>query len=177
MTLGTKSLLFGVHQFILHPLLVTIAWIKLYKSFPNWRELICIFIHDWGYWGVDDVKGEKGDKHPEYGAQIAYWMFGPEWYYFILGHSSFYMARSGVERSKLFGPDKYWHCMVPLWFYKMLSVPTGEFKYYRNMTHARQVVDTKGSDALWWKTLQKVCRDKIEGNYKIDKSKLAKSGG
>lgn len=173
MTLGTKSLLFGVHQFILHPLLVLIAWVKLYGSFPNWKELVCIIIHDWGYWGVADVKGERGDRHPEYGAKLAFKWFGFKYHRFILGHSSFYIARHGVKRSKLLAPDKYWHCMVPLWFYKIMSVPTGEFKYYRGMQHARQVTALEDSDKEWWSKLQKVCMDKVNDNYVIDKERLS----
>lgn len=57
MKTGTKSLLFGVHQFIWHPLTVLLAWIKLY-GWPAWEELVCIIIHDWGYWGKSNMDGE-----------------------------------------------------------------------------------------------------------------------
>jgi hypothetical protein len=173
MTLGTKTLLFGVHQVFIHPLLVTVAWVKLYRSFPSWREMFCIVIHDWGYWGKPDLKNADGDAHPELGAKIAGRVLGPEWSDFILGHSSFYMVRKGVKQSKLFGPDKYWHCMIPLWLYKMLSVPSGEFKHYRELKHARQVADQEESDAEWWAKLQKVCDDKVAGTFEIDRRKLA----
>ncbi len=178
MTLGTKSLLFGVHQFIIHPVLVTIAWVKIYKEFPNWRELVCIFIHDWGYWGVDDLKAETGDKHPELGARIAFKYLGLEWADFILGHSSFYIARSSgcngtdARESKLFAPDKYWHCIIPLWFYKLLAVPSGEFKYYRDLSCARQVANQQETDIEWWEKLQEACMQKIEGSYRIDMNNL-----
>lgn len=173
MTLGTKTLLFGVHQIFIHPLVVTIAWLKLYRTFPSWRELFCIFVHDWGYWGRPNLKDADGDKHPEFGAKIAGRLFGDEWSDFILGHSSFYIARNGVKRSKLFAPDKYWHCLVPLWFYKILAIPTGEFEHYRGMKHARQVAEDHESDAEWFAKLQRVCSNKIKGKYKIDESKLA----
>ena len=124
MTLGTKTLLFGVHQFILHPLLVLLAWLRFYHSFPTWRELVCIFIHDWGYWGKPSLKCADGDRHPELGADIANKLFGAEYRDFILGHSTFYTTRENISVSKLMAPDKYWHCMVPLWFYKLLAVPT-----------------------------------------------------
>lgn len=109
MTLGTKTHLFGVHQFIVHPVMVTWAWVHLYGKFPSWRELLCIFIHDWGYWGVEDLKGEEGDKHPEVGARIATRLLGKEWGDFILGHSSYYIAREDVKKSSLHDADKYWH--------------------------------------------------------------------
>ena len=173
MKLGTKSLLFGGHQFLIHPALVLIAWVKLYKSFPSWRELGCIFIHDWGYWGVDDLKGKRGDHHPEFGAKIATRLLGCEWGDFILGHSAFYIARKDVAQSKLFAPDKYWHCMISLRFFKALTVLTGEFKYYRNIKHARQVAQPHETDQEWWGKLQKVCSEKIDGKFKIDKKSLA----
>ena len=75
MKTGTKSLLFGVHQFIWHPVTVLIAWIWLYKRFPSWRELICMFVHDWGYWGKTNMDDEDGEKHPELGANIALKLF------------------------------------------------------------------------------------------------------
>lgn len=173
MTLGTKTLLFGVHQVIIHPLLVTIAWVKLYKSFPSWREMFCIVVHDWGYWGRPNLKDADGDKHPELGAKIAGRILGPEWRDFILGHSSFYIVRSGIAQSKLLAPDKYWHCMIPLWIYKILAVPTGEFKHYRELRHARQVSELDETDAEWWAKLQKVCNDKVSGTFEIDRRKLA----
>lgn len=173
MTLGTKTLLFGVHQIFIHPLMVTIAWIHLYGKIPGWRELICIFIHDWGYWGKKDLKGAEGDTHPLLGAKIARKLFGKEWENFILGHSTFYARRNNIPVSPLMAPDKYWHCMVPLWFYKILSVPTGEFKHYRELKHARQVAEDHDSDAQWWEKLQKVCKEKADGTYKIDANKLS----
>jgi hypothetical protein len=173
MKLGTKTLLFGVHQVFVHPLLVTIAWVKLYHSCPTWREMFCIVIHDWGYWGKPNLKDADGDRHPERGAEIAGRLLGPEWRDFILGHSSFYIIRSGVKRSKLFAPDKYWHCMIPLWIYKVLAIPSGEFKHYRELKHARQVSELQATDAEWWTKLQKVCNDKVLDVYKIDQNNLS----
>ena len=38
MKVGTRSLLFGSHQFMLHPLFVAIAWRRLYGRWPHgWR--------------------------------------------------------------------------------------------------------------------------------------------
>lgn len=172
MKLGTKTLLFGVHQVIIHPLLVLIAWVKIYRSFPSWREMFCIIVHDWGYWGMTNLKDAEGDKHPEFGAKLAWKLLGSEWGDFILGHSSFYMIRNGVKKSKLFAPDKYWHCMIPLWFYKLLAVPTGEFKHYRTLKHARQVSDHQASDIDWWLKLQSICEEKVSGTFKIDRKTL-----
>ena len=168
MNLGTKTLLFGVHQIFIHPFFVTVAWVKLYRSFPSWRELFCIFVHDWGYWGKPNLKDADGDRHPELGGKIAGYLLGKEWELFVLGHSCFYQARSGVEKSKLFGPDKYWHCLIPLWFYKFLAVPTGEFKHYREIRHARQLGSHQDTDQEWWSKLQEVCLNKVSGEFEID---------
>ena len=83
MNVGTKSLLFGVHQFIWHPVTVLIAWVSLYGR-PTWRELICIIVHDWGYWGAPNMDGEEGERHPEVGAEIALRLFGLEYYELVL---------------------------------------------------------------------------------------------
>lgn len=174
MTLGTKTLLFGVHQVVIHTVLVTWAWVKLYGSRPSWREFFCICIHDIGYWGKPSLKCADGDRHPEFGARVAGKILGPEWSNFILGHSQFYCTRQGIEPSKLMAADKYWHCLVPLWFYKVLAVPTGEFKHYRELKHARQVADHSVSDEEWWANLQQVCLDKVNGTYKIDRSALCR---
>ncbi len=70
MKLGTKSILFGVHQFIWHPLTVAMAWRQIEGRCPKWWELVAIFCHDLGYIGCPDMDGEEGRKHPLKGAQI-----------------------------------------------------------------------------------------------------------
>lgn len=172
MKLGTKTLLFGVHQFLIHPLLVILAWMILYNSLPNLKELICIFIHDIGYWGLPSLKCAEGDKHPERGAKLAEKWFGTEYHDFILGHSTFYCKRNKIPPSKLMAADKYWHCIVPLWFYKMLAVPTGEFKHYRELKHARQVADRDKTDIEWWNELRIVCWNKVNNCHTINESIL-----
>jgi hypothetical protein len=129
-TVGTKSLLFGVHQFLLHPLLVTLAWHHLYKSWPGWRELFCIFVHDLGYWGVKDMDGFDGRCHPFLGAKIARRLFGQEYYNFCIGHSRSLCRQVGVRYSKLCWADK---CSVSLesdWFYLLRARLTGELGQY-----------------------------------------------
>lgn len=56
---GTRSLLFGVHQFLWHPWTVYRAWRYLYGK-PTWREVVCIFLHDLGYFGKPNMDGEEG---------------------------------------------------------------------------------------------------------------------
>lgn len=75
MKIGTKSILFGVHQFILHPIFVSIAWWKLY-GFPfDLRLWVAFFVHDLGYWGKPNMDGKEGEKHVELGARIMGWLF------------------------------------------------------------------------------------------------------
>ena len=71
MKMGTRSILFGVHQFIWHPLTVALAWRSLYKRWPQWHEWVAIVLHDIGYLGKPDMDGEEGQTHPVTGAHLA----------------------------------------------------------------------------------------------------------
>lgn len=70
MTVGTKSILFGAHQFMIHPWFVAWAWWKLF-GFP-WdpRLWIAFFIHDLGYWGKPNMDGPDGEKHVQWAARV-----------------------------------------------------------------------------------------------------------
>jgi len=41
-----------------------VKWTSLmlpeHKKILDWKEIICIFIHDWGYWFCADMDGEDG---------------------------------------------------------------------------------------------------------------------
>jgi hypothetical protein len=50
MKIGTRSLLFGAHQFLLHPLCVAIAWTMLYGFPTDPRLWMAFLIHDAGYY-------------------------------------------------------------------------------------------------------------------------------
>lgn len=71
MTVGTKSVLFGVHQFLFHPFTVGLAWRRLYYRWPRWHEWIAIALHDIGYLGKPDMDGDEGQTHPVNGAHLA----------------------------------------------------------------------------------------------------------
>lgn len=68
MKVGTKSVLFGAHCWLLHPWFVFAAWRKLY-GFP-WdpRLWLCFFVHDLGYIGKPNMDGPEGESHVEWGA-------------------------------------------------------------------------------------------------------------
>src|SRR5258708_5910867 len=83
MTIGTKSILFGAHQFLIHPWFVAAAWWKLY-GFPfDPRLWVAFFVHDLGYWGKPNMDGAEGETHVELGANIMSALFDgdrePKW--------------------------------------------------------------------------------------------------
>lgn len=70
MKIGTKSILFGVHQFIIHPLFVALAWWQLYGVPWDPRLWVAFFVHDIGYWSKPNMDGPEGETHPFTGAKI-----------------------------------------------------------------------------------------------------------
>ena len=154
MKTGTKSLLFGVHQFIWHPVTVLIAWIWLYKRFPSWRELICMFVHDWGYWGKTNMDDEDGEKHPELGANIALKLFGDSndcyYYYLCLLHSRHYARKFGSTPSPLCWADKASIAFEPRWFYLLRARLSGELKEYRKISAAAGFIPLTDSNREWF---------------------------
>ncbi len=126
---GTKTLLFGAHQFILHPLFVSIAWFRLYGA-PTFRELICIIVHDWGLWGLSVTDSGKGEFHPERGARIAGKLFGDKYYDLVAYHSRFYARLKDHSVSKLCMADKLGTAQYPVWLWCFLVRLTGEYHEY-----------------------------------------------
>ncbi len=75
MKIGTRSLLFGYHQFLIHPLFVALSWWRLY-GFPwDVRLWVAFIVHDWGYWGKPNMDGQEGELHPWTGAKIMGFLF------------------------------------------------------------------------------------------------------
>ena len=130
MKLGTKSLLFGVHQFAWHPFTVWLAWVRLYREFPTWRECVCIVVHDWGYWGCSNMDGEEGRNHTELGARIAGRLFGPKYYELVKYHSRHLSRVHQRGPSKLCWPDKFSMIYDPQRFYMMRARASGELTEY-----------------------------------------------
>lgn len=75
MRIGTRSVLFGAHQFILHPIFVFIAWWMLYGFPRDPRLWVAFIVHDLGYLGKPNMDGPEGETHPELGARIMRWLF------------------------------------------------------------------------------------------------------
>lgn len=131
MRVGTRSLLFGVHQFIWHPLMVWVAWVWLYRSFPSWRVCACIVVHDWGYWGCSSMDDEQGERHPELGARLMGQLFGPRYHDLVLLHSQHYARILGREPSILCWPDRLSTVLEPWWLYLPRAWASGELAEYR----------------------------------------------
>ena len=150
MRTGTKSLLFGVHQFVWHPVTVWLAWVWLYRDVPSWRETVCIVVHDWGYWGKAKMDDSEGERHPEVGASIAGRLFGPSYAELCLLHSRHYARRCSQNPSLLCWPDKFSIIFEPWWFYLPRAWASGELKEYRENADVTGVITEQSSDREWY---------------------------
>ncbi len=131
MTQGTKSFLFGCHQFLLHPYFILKAWRFWYGKYPNWRKIICIFIHDIGIIGLNYLEKGQKDGHSYKGAYLAYKLFDKNRKWgsfcagdFCVGHTD----ESLYPRSKLFIPDKISYLFAPLWWLRWCTYFEGFLK-------------------------------------------------
>ena len=137
MRVGTKSVLFGVHQFLLHPIIVALAWTKLY-GFPfDPRLWIAFIVHDLGYFGKKDMDGDAGERHVEFGAMIMR-IFGKKWRTFSLYHSRFYAKRDNQHFSRLCVADKLATILMPDWLYLFLACLSGEIYEYMDRSVAKK---------------------------------------
>lgn len=130
MRIGTRTLLFGVHQVFLHPILLAISWTMLF-GFPTKLALwACFVVHDWGYWSKPNLDGEEGERHPELGSRIITRLFGEEWGKFCLYHSRRYAERDGQPISDLCKADKLAFIIHPTWLYVIQTSLAGEINEY-----------------------------------------------
>ena len=162
MKIGTKSLLFGCHQFVLHPVYTYVAWRKLYNEFPSLGETVAIIIHDWGYWGKSNLDGEEGERHPEWAHNFfhkissiytkiptKYYSNDRFWYFerlanLCLYHSRFYAKKFEQEPSKLCWADKYGTTLYGKHLWSFLATISGELKEY--MTNDKYEIYYKGAE-------------------------------
>ena len=172
MKIGTRSLLFGVHQVFIHPWFVALAWWKLY-GFPFDPRLWAAFIvHDWGYWGKPNTDGAEGERHVELGAAIMHRLFdrpcklcdeaglvanhGNQWQHFTLYHSRFYAKRDRQSPSRLCAADKLAIGLTPAWLYLPLARLSGELAEYMEGEAARTPAGTR-SPRQWYGDVQRYC--------------------
>jgi hypothetical protein len=173
MRIGTKSVLFGAHQFLIHPCFVAWAWWKLYgwsvvehwssvrgldpgerspltkpvrTSLRDWRLWLAFFVHDLGYLGKPNMDGPEGERHPELGARILFRATGlTPWSHFVLYHSRFYAKQHGAPVSPLCIADKLATPLMPAWLYLPLARATGEIREY--MAKSAHMNETGGKYA------------------------------
>jgi len=132
MKTGTKSLLFGAHQFLIHPLFVLIAWWRYYGR-PSFRMLVAIVIHDWDYWNCKTMEGEEGSDHSVWAGEVLLHTFGwlkeaEECYH----HSRFFAKRVAAKPSRLCWADKIGTASYPTSLWVLLTKLSGEAAEYIN---------------------------------------------
>lgn len=137
MKTGTRSVLWGVHQFLWHPFTVLLAWKKVHGEWPNWWQLLAIVLHDIGYWNCDTMDGPDGVEHPYLGARLAARIAGFfseeaafKTYFLSLYHSSNFARMHGAPPSDLYLPDKVSILFDPAWFYLFRARLSGELDEY-----------------------------------------------
>lgn len=161
MRIGTKTLLFGGHQFILHPLLVGMAWVKIYHKLPNPKESICIIIHDWGYWGLNNIDGEEGDGHPVWAAEWASFSLdrnrnSNRYWELCMFHSRFVAKAYNCKPSKLCSADKLGITLYPTWLWYTLVRLSGELTEYQNNPKYASERELKiGNPREWFRQLKR----------------------
>lgn len=149
MNTGTKSLIFGIHQVFIHPVVVYKAWKRLYGR-PTWKEIICIIVHDWGYAGKPNLDGKEGTLHPELGANLAGRLLGKKYYDLCICHSRHYARILGKEPSKLCWADKYSFSMENREFYLFRARLSKELNELRETLARDGYVPITASDNEWY---------------------------
>lgn len=181
MNIGTRSILFGVHCFFIHPFFVALGWWRLY-GFPfDPRLWVAFFVHDLGYWGKPNMDGPEGEKHPELGARIVhsvcdygnnYLPFSEDntdlwaqtlsaydstyWYRFTRYHSRYLSKTDNVKYSPLCCADKLATAYVPTWLYLVFANLSGEVHEYMHGKGARTAAKERGQ-WRWAKDMQTYC--------------------
>lgn len=147
MKIGTRSLLYGCHQFFWHPLTVALAYRKLFREWPDFAGWLCVIFHDVGYWGCPEIDGPKGKLHPMKGALIVGTLV--KWWNQMRGHKEFSAVLIGgnaalrsllhsrsialdnkVEPSDICWADKYSLFYEPEWFYLLRTSLSGELEEF-----------------------------------------------
>ena len=152
MKIGTKSLLFGVHQFILHPLMVFAAWLLYYKRLPKFYQFCAIVTHDWGYLGLHNMDGEEGSLHPERAANMwrFFGLFGYKVAREIEGHSGRFASRFYIPKSKLFKADKLSVIFFPCYLYVFLGSLSGEIIEYMEISYNKKLENVNTKNKIQW---------------------------
>lgn len=130
MKMGTKSLLFGIHNLVIHPLFVLVAFPKIHRRRPTLMETTAIILHDVGYWGKTGIDTPDGKKHPYKGAAIMAFLYGQKGRDLVLGHSKDTAEENSIPLSTLYQPDKYSWAIMPAWLHWILAKASGEWREF-----------------------------------------------
>lgn len=159
MKIGSRSLTYGVHCAIWHPITLALAWRYLYDKWPRWHELVAIFFHDWGYWGKENIDGPEGKLHPYRGAWIAAHVVGfirglpnffdAETYWFTVLHSRDVAEHCGEDPSPLYHADKYSVYFDPTKFYLFRARLSGEMTEFKSYAIEKGDLPANVSDEAW----------------------------
>jgi len=187
---GTKSLLFGGHQFILHSVFVTAAWRLIYGTWPSIPVLLAIIVHDWGYWGCEKMDDAEGELHPVWAAKFLLKHF-PYWCYYPSGptnlpmrisylakyHSRFLAKRDKVRASPLCLPDKYGVALMPTWLWVLLTRLDGgldeymtQSKYEINQADDKETAEARktGDPYKFFEKYKALCNKWITGEESLE---------
>ena len=138
MNIGTKSVLFGAHNPVIHGICNAIARGRLWCIPWDPRLWFAFALHDIGYWGCPNLEGPEGERHVELGARIMARLFGPEWGDLCAGHSRHWAKRCGRPVSRLCYADKLAFVLTPDWLYLLMTRATGELYEYMQKSRDRQ---------------------------------------
>lgn len=174
---GTKSVLWGVHQFIWHPITVLIAWKKVHRTWPNWWQLLAIIFHDSpGYIGCKEMDGPDGLEHPYAGARWAARIAGIlseeaafKTYFLSLYHSSNFAKLHGAPPSDLYLPDKVSILVEPRWFYMLRARLSGELEEFVTREALKQ--NRTFTDSEWLDHYRQAIQEKLNRHHTITRSK------
>jgi len=137
MKTGLRSYLVGMHNPILHTIVIVIAWIRMYHGLPSFKELICIMLHDVGYIKQATIDSPD-DKHPELGAWLCGAMLGRKYYFLCIAHSRIYAKKLNISLSKLGYADKGSILAIPDWVFRLMIFSGGEAQEYHRTTKTKK---------------------------------------
>jgi hypothetical protein len=149
MTVGTRSVVFGVHSIFIHPFLVAVGWWKLYGFPHDLRLWLSFALHDIGYFGRNSMEGPEAEAHVELGAHIMGKLFGRDWAEFCRRHSRYYARSRGLQISRLCVADKLAFVLTPAWLYLPLARASGELWEYIERSKDRQAGTELFTPAEW----------------------------
>ena len=176
---GTRSVLFGVHNPLWHGPTVWAGYYQLYgRDAFSLPVIAACFLHDIGYFGKPNMDGPEGDEHPTLGANVMHYLFDDpyidhqwsgRWHDFTLYHSRHFAKKAGRPYSRLAVADKLAIALTPWWFYLPLATLSGEIKGYMAMAKVQvrvgEAVNTSeraglmsASKRIWFSGLQTYMR-------------------